>query len=164
MPMHTLTKAEQQERKALIVKARRDRTPWDAIAATWDITPQRAHQIYRAALDEFPAVQVAEHREEETGLIDRAIVNLLAIAEDDSPTASQRTRVEAWSAIRGWCEHKARLLGLNAPVRREVTVLSESVVDQALAEVAAEHARKAAELEALDKRAEQELVELGVEV
>lgn len=153
MPMHTLTKEQQQDRKARIIASRRAREPWDAIAATWDITPQRAHQIYRAALDEFPAVQVAEHREEEAGLIDRAIANLLAIAEDDSPTASARTRVEAWSAIRGWCEHKARLLGLNAPVRKEISVLSESVVDKALAQASADHAAKVAELEALENRA-----------
>ena len=153
MPMHTLTKEEQQLRKAAIVASRRSREPWDAIALTWDISPQRAHQIYRAALDEFPAVQVAEHREEEAGLIDRAIANLLAIAEDTDPNASARTRVEAWSAIRGWCEHKARLLGLNAPARKEVTVLTESLVDQALAKAAEDHAAKVRELEALEQRA-----------
>jgi hypothetical protein len=151
MPMHTLTKEEQQHRKAAIVQARRAREPWDAIGATWDITPQRAHQIYRAALDEFPAVQVAEHREEEASLADQAISRLMAIADD--PDVSARTRVEAWSSIRGWCQHKAALLGLNSPTRREVTVLSESTVDLALAKAAADHAAKVAELEALEDRA-----------
>lgn len=151
MPMHTLTKEEQQNRKAAIVQARRAREPWDAIAATWDISPQRAHQIYRAALDEFPAVQVAEHREEEAGLADQAISRLMAIADD--PDVSARTRVEAWSSIRGWCQHKAALLGLNSPTRREISVVTEDAVDAALRLVAEQHAEKARELQALEDRA-----------
>lgn len=162
MPRTTLTPEETELRKRAIVAARRAREPFDAIGATHGITAQRANQIYWAALKEIPNQDVVQHRAEESELIDRATSALLAIAED--PDVSARSRIEAWSAVRGWCEHKARLLGLNAPVRREVTVLSESVVDQALAEVAAEHARKAAELEALDKRAEAALVELGAEV
>jgi len=160
--MHTLTKEEQQLRKAAIIAARRAREPWDAIGAVHDITPQRAHQIYKAALAEFPAVQVAEHREEEASLADQAIARLMAIADD--PDVSARTRVEAWSSIRGWCQHKAALLGLNSPIRREVTVLSESVVDKALIELEREHAEKARQLAELDRLAEAALVELSPDV
>lgn len=162
MPMHTLTKEQQQHRKAAIVAARRAREPWDAIGAVHDITPQRAHQIYKAALDEFPAVQVAEHREEEVGLADQAISRLMGIAED--PDVSARTRIEAWVATRGWCEHKAKLLALYAPQRREITVLTEDAVDAALRKVAEDHDAKVRELAELEQRAIDSAAALMAEV
>lgn len=163
MPAHTLTREESAQRKAQIVAMRRKRMPFDAIAAHFDISAPRAHELYWQAVREVPNQQVAEHRAEESDLIDRAVNNLLSIAESDEDV-SPRTRVEAWSAIRGWCEHKARLLGLNAPTRKEVTVLTEDAVDAALRKLEEEHAEKARQLAALDQRAEAALVELGAEV
>jgi hypothetical protein len=64
-------------------------------------------------------------------LTDDAIHALLVIAADK--TVSPRTRVEAWTAIRGWAEHKARILGLNAAVKVEVT----DAVDAEIAALAA---------------------------
>lgn len=151
MPTHTLTKDEQQERKRRIIELRGERQTWDQIATAFDITPQRAHQLYQAALKERPNPLVDEHRAEEAALIDRAVNRLLQIAEVDD--VSPRTRVEAWNAIKGWCEHKARLLGLNAPARKEITVLTEDAVDQALRALEEQHKAKAAELEALEQRA-----------
>lgn len=150
------------KRKAAIVAARRAREPFDAIAATWGISAPRAHAIYWEAMREIPNQQVAEHREEQRDLADKAVNALLAIAED--PDVSARTRVEAWSAIRGWCEHQAKLLALYAPMRKEITVLTEDAVDAALREVAEQHAARTRELEALDQRASTELVKLGVDV
>lgn len=152
MPAHTLTREESAARKAQIVAMRRERIPFDAIAQRFDISAPRAHELYWQAVREVPVAQVSEHRAEETDLIDRAVNRLLLIAESDEDV-SPRTRVEAWNSIRGWCEHKARLLGLNAPARKEVTVLTDTLVDQALAKAAADHAAKVAELEALENRA-----------
>jgi hypothetical protein len=146
-----LTPEQEALRKASIVAARRGRETFDSIGATHRITAQRAHQIYWAAMAEIPNQDVSQHREEQRDLADKAISALLAIAED--PDVSARTRVEAWSSIKGWCEHQAKLLALYAPIRKEVTVLSESVVDQALAKAAADHAAKVAELEVLENRA-----------
>lgn len=146
-----LTPEQTATRKAAIVAARRSREPFDAIGATWGIGAVRAHQIYWEAMGEIPNSQVSQHREEQRDLADKAISALLAIAED--PDVSARTRVEAWSSIKGWCEHQAKLLALYAPVRREITVLSESVVDKALAQASADHAARVAELEALEDRA-----------
>lgn len=159
MPRNHLTPEQTEQRKRAIVAARRAREPFDAIGATHGITPQRANQIYWAALREIPNQQVAEHREEQRDLADKAINALLAIAED--PDVSARTRVEAWSSVRGWCEHQAKLLALYAPVRKEITVLTEDAVDAALRKVEEEHAEKARQLAALDQRAEAALVELG---
>lgn len=147
------------KRKAAIVAARRAREPFDSIAATWGISAPRAHQIYWEAMREIPNQQVAEHREEQRDLADKAINALLAIAED--PDVSARTRVEAWSAIRGWCEHQAKLLALYAPVRKEITVLTEDTVDSAIRELEKEHAEKARQLADLEQRADQALLELA---
>jgi hypothetical protein len=56
-----------------------------------------------------------------TELIDRAVNSLMGIATNN--TTSTRTRVEAWSAIRGWAERKARLLGLDSPTKHAVLTL-----------------------------------------
>src|SRR4051794_17563458 len=101
-------------REARIVGMRRSRMTWDAIGAAERISAQRAGQIYRQALARNPlsVVQIDEHRMEEVELADTAVQNLLGIATDER--TPMRTRVEAWSVVRGWAEHKARLLGLNA--------------------------------------------------
>ena len=69
----------------------------------------------------YGAQNVDEHRAEELGLIDTAVTDLMGIATDS--TTSARTRVEAWSAIRGWAERKARLLGLDSPTKHAVLTL-----------------------------------------
>lgn len=151
MANYKYTPEENAERKRRIVAMRRTRIPFDAIGADLGITASRVHQLYWEAMAEIPNQDVTQHREEQRDLADKAISALLAIAE--GPDVSARTRVEAWSSIKGWCEHQAKLLALYAPIRKEVTVLSESVVDQALAKAAADHAAKVAELEALENRA-----------
>lgn len=127
------TSIDAAERRAEVVKLRRQRLTFDAIGKQLGITAQRAFQIYRAALAAVPAQQVDEHRAEELGLIDDAIRDLLDIALDhDRP----RTAVEAWGQIRGWAERKAKLLGLDAPTRHEVVTLD--VIDAEIARLTAE--------------------------
>lgn len=159
MTRNKLTPEQVAQRKKAIVEARRAREPFDAIGAVHGITPQRAHQIYWEALAETPNTQVVQDRQEQRELADRAINRLLAIAED--PDVSHRTAVEAWSSIRGWAEHLAKLLATYAPIRKEVTVLTEDAVDAALRKLEEEHAEKARELAALEKRADQALLELA---
>jgi hypothetical protein len=162
MANYKYTPEENAERQRRIVAMRRTRMPFDAIGADLGISASRAHQLYWEAMREIPNQDVTQHREEQRDLADKAISALLAIAED--PDVSPRTRVEAWSSVRGWCEHQAKLLALYAPVRKEVTVLTEDAVDAALRKLEEEHAEKARQLAALDQRAEAALVELGAEV
>src|ERR1035441_3982933 len=107
------------ERRAEVVRLRRSRLRFDEIGQTLGVTKERAWKIYQEALaalhapDALPAIpaqDVEEHRAEELMLIDDAIRGLLPIARDRQHT---RTAVEAWSAIRGWAERKAKLLGLD---------------------------------------------------
>jgi hypothetical protein len=100
---------------------RRARLTFAQIGDRLGISQQRAGQIYRAALSDIPAQQVDEHRAEELELIDTAVNRLMSIAAD--PETSPRTRVEAWSAIRGWSERKSKLLGLDSPSKHEVITL-----------------------------------------
>lgn len=146
-----LTPEELAQRKKAIVAARRDHESFDSIGATHGISAARAHQVFWAALSEIPGQEVGQYRQEQVDLVDRAVHRLMMIAEDDD--VSPRSRIEAWSAIRGWAEHLARLMGLNSPTRREISVLSESVVDAALAKAAEDHAAKVRELETLEQRA-----------
>lgn len=110
---------EQAERVKLIVELRRKRVPIQEIADMLGVTPGRISQLYSQALRDIPAPAVAEHRAEEIALSDDATRALLVLAADRD--VSPRTRIEAWTSARGWAEHKARLLGLNAPVKLEVS-------------------------------------------
>lgn len=87
------------------------------------VSGPQCHRIYQEALAKNPltAIQVDEHRLEETELIDAASRSLLGIALDR--TVSPRTRVEAWNSVRSWAERKAKLLGLDAPTQVQVTTI-----------------------------------------
>src|ERR1700752_1383914 len=123
------------ERRALVVKLRRDRVPFAEIGEKHlgGVSAQRAHQIYRDALDSIPAQQVDEHRAEDLDLIDRATGELLDIAFD--PSVSPRTRVEAFSALRGWSERRAKLVGYDAPTQVQAEVLQGTPADIELREL-----------------------------
>jgi Homeodomain-like domain-containing protein len=110
-------------RRARVVELRRDRWTWDAIGDDLGVSRQRVRQIYDEALNEVTAAQVTEHRHEEGELVDRAVRELLCIAED--PDVSPRTRVEAWNSIRGWSEYRSKLYGLFAPSKSSVEVLTK---------------------------------------
>jgi hypothetical protein len=116
---------------------RRARLTFAQIGDRLGISQQRAGQIYRAALSDIPAQQVDEHRAEELELIDTAVNRLMSIAAD--PETSPRTRVEAWSAIRGWSERKSKLLGLDSPSKHEVITLDaiNAEIEKLAAELAA---------------------------
>jgi hypothetical protein len=107
------------------------------IAKELGICEQRVSQIFQVARDRLPAARLADMRAEEAELCDRAIAGLLVIATTGK---SEHARVEAWRAIIFASESKRKLFGADAPMRREVTVLTESVVDAALRKVNEEHA------------------------
>jgi predicted transcriptional regulator len=126
--------ADSAERARLIVDLRRRRVPLSEIADQLGITPARVSQIYTQTLREIPAQSVAEHRAEEVQLADDAAAALMVIARDDG--ISPRTRVEAWNSLRGWSEHKSRILGINAPVKLEVDHSVDADIERFVAELA----------------------------
>ena len=118
------------ERRARVITLRRNRVSFEDIGRALGISKQRAHQIYVRALAEIPAGEISEHRAEELTLIDDAIRDLLRLARDH---ARPRTTVEAWNAIRGWSERKAKLLGLDAPSRKAIEVITSDVIEAEIA-------------------------------
>ena len=128
MPSHPDTAT----RKARIVGLRRARASWRDIADDLGLSIARVRALYAEALVEAPVAEVDEHRAEELVLYDDAVSELLGIARDVEVSA--RTRVEAWTSIRGWAERKARLLGLDAPTQ----VVTLDAVDAEIARLSAE--------------------------
>lgn len=127
-------KAEEQARlKRDVVALRRQSLSWADIGPRIGKSPQRAHQLWQAALLEVPAQDVVEHRAEEVQLAQDAIADLMRIAKDTS--VAERARVEAWNSICRWSEHRARMQGTNAPTRSVQTVITEDVVDARIAEL-----------------------------
>ena len=120
-------------REARIIELRRQRLHWDEIGAAVGVSASVACRDWQAAMARHPLSRTTleDYRAEETELIDQAVRALMAIARDDSvmpngrARVSERTRVEAWAAIRGWAERKARLLGLDAPAKYNVTTLGQ---------------------------------------
>lgn len=125
------------ERMARIVGLRRARASWRDIADELGLSIARVRELYARALVEAPVAEVDEHRAEELVLYDDAVAELLTIARDAAVSA--RTRVEAWTSIRGWAERKARLLGLDAPTQ----VVTLDAVDAEIARLSAELERAA---------------------
>lgn len=129
-------------RRASIVRMRAERRTFADIGARLGISAQQAHRLYEDQLQREPVQALAEHRAEELALIDAAVRDLLGIATDR--TQSARSRIEAWSVIRSWAERRAKLCGLDAPVRQRIEVVTTDVVEQAIRELEAEIAEGAA--------------------
>jgi hypothetical protein len=134
-PSRSCQRVTAAETRARVIALRRRRATFDDIGRALGITKQRAHQIYVQALAEIPAAELAEHRAEELALIDDAIHDLMPIARDHDRPGSA---VDAWNAIRGWADRKARLLGLDAPARHRVDVITEDMVAAEIARLEAQ--------------------------
>lgn len=128
-----LAALEAAKRRAQVVALRRERLTFAQIGERMGFSTQRAHELYQRAIAEAPVRQVDEHRAEEVELIDTAIRDLLLVAGDHS---DPRSSVAAWNAIRGWAERKAKLLGLDAPLK--VQALTLDVIDAEIARLEAE--------------------------
>lgn len=147
MPISLEKREEIAERRARVVEMRRSAMQFAEIAEVLGVTKQRAHQIYLKALEEIPAQQVELHRAEAVELATIAIDDLLAIARDHK---QPRTSVEAWSAIRGWAERLARVLGTDATMKVEATVTAAPETPDIVRLVEIAKAQAAAAQEQLD--------------
>lgn len=140
-----MARAVDAQREARVLEMRAQRMSYRAIGAELGVSPPRVHQIFAAARDRIPAQRLADLRDDERELADRAIHDLLGIAEN--PQVSPRTRCEAWGQIRGWSESLRKLYGVDAPTKREITVISDDAISNAIkglnAEVAALDAQAA---------------------
>lgn len=134
----TLRRIKVAERQAQVVQWHADGMSFPAIGRELGVTPQRAHQIFKRALEKLPAAGLEEHRARHLALTQACIREQLDLARDQQ--VSPRTRIEAYSGVRGYLEREASLLGLNAPVRKEITVLTDDVISAAIERLKADAA------------------------
>lgn len=142
----TMTSEEKIRRASEVVRMRREKMTYEDIgnALNPPLSPSTVCGIYKEALANHPLtqIQIDEHRLEETEFIDVALRNLLKIATSEQldhngrPMVSTRTRVEAWTSMRSWVEHKAKLLGLFAPTQHQVVTLG--AIDEQIIRLEAE--------------------------
>jgi hypothetical protein len=104
---------------AAVAGLRRRRVSFEEIAAHLGVSPAQAGELYSETLESLPDFKAGELRAEELLLADDAMRRLMTIAMGES--TSPRTAVEAWNGVRGWAEHKARLLGLEKTQPRPET-------------------------------------------
>jgi hypothetical protein len=121
------------EREVLIIDLHAQHLPWREIARRVGLSHERCRQIFQAARDRIPGERLSDLRTDHHELAYRAIHDLLQIAEN--PQVSPRTRAEAWNSIRGWSESDRKLFGVDAPTRREITVISDDAVSNAIQEL-----------------------------
>lgn len=142
---------ETAEREDLIIDLHGQHLPWREISRRVGLSHERCRQIFQAARDRIPAERLNDLRVDHHELAYRAIHDLLQMAEN--PQISPRTRAECWNAIRGWSESDRKLYGVDAPTRREITVISDDAISNAITELNRE-------MSALDAQAR----ELGIKV
>lgn len=132
----TRRQAEAIQREAVVIQLIAEGLTFNEVAARFGVTSQRIRQIWARGLKRLPAADLEQHRENHIQLTRTAIRELLVEARN--PNNSPRTRVESWSTIRGYLEREARVLGIDRPTRKEITVITESDVDSAIQQLSAE--------------------------
>jgi hypothetical protein len=125
---------EDQERRAEVMRLKRQGQTFEAIGERLGITKQRAHQLYWDTLRKIPAQEVNEYRAEQAERLDdmlrRAyevlerkhitVSNGKVIYHEDQPLEDDAPTLMAIKTVLAIEEQRARLLGLNTPVVQKV--------------------------------------------
>lgn len=122
-----------QERAARVVRLHRDGYTFRDIGTQLGVSTSRAHQIWDKALRDVPAAEVEPLRAEVAERLDECLRRCLAVLADPMPAVTskgevlpftdQRLVLDAIAEIRKGEEVRARLFGLNAPVRSEIAAV-----------------------------------------
>lgn len=135
-------------RDARIVELRRANWAWADIANEVGLCMSRCHQIFEKYRRDIPNSVAEAYRTEELDLLGRGIADLLTLVSN--PEVSPRTKAELHREIRQHSESRRKLLGLDAPAKREIEVFDASAaearerreLDELVREVAAADALK----------------------
>jgi hypothetical protein len=117
------------ERGAKATELRRSGMSWDAIARTLNFpSPDAASQAFRRYMIEYPKEDVEHARQLECDRLDALQQAIWARCMDSED------KLQTWAMDRALkiSDQRARLLGLNRPVRQEISVLTENTVDDAI--------------------------------
>jgi hypothetical protein len=122
------------QQRTRIVQLRTQNLAWAEIAAEVGLSMSRAHALYQDALTRMPIASIDEHRAQDGAVIEKAIAALMTIATDAK--SGLRHRIDSWLAIERFLDRRARLFGLDAPLKHEVLTISS--LDQQIMELEAE--------------------------
>lgn len=118
-----------RERDAEAVALRRNGMSWDAIARTLGYADSgHAHRAFTNFMANYPKEAVDESRQLELDRLD-AVQQSIWTRCLDSDDKDQHWAIDRFLKI---SDQRARLMGLNKPVRQEISVLSEHTVDDAI--------------------------------
>lgn len=139
------TRVAIRDRDEQAAKLRRAGAGWDQIAQQLGYSSAgHAHDRFMILMKEYPREDIETAREVEADRLDQLQRALW-------PRCLQGDQGAITTALR-IMDQRARLLGLNAAVRKEIMVLTENVVDDALAVATAQHAAMLDQLKALEQR------------
>ena len=116
--------------EARIINLRRDRLAWRDIGAQVGLSHERCRQIFNAAIDRYPAANLAALSAEEDELCDESIHRLRELIAD--PEITHRNIIEAFKTLLMWSEAKRKIHGIDAPLRREVEMIDTTSMDARL--------------------------------
>lgn len=145
-PTTTPAAIARRDRDEQCAKLRRAGLGWDQIASQLGYSSAgHAYDRFMLIMKEYPREDIEAARDLEADRLDqlqRALWPKCLAGDEAAITTALRIM-----------DQRARLLGYNAPVRKEITVLTESVVDKALAQAQADHEAMVAQLRELEARA-----------
>ena len=112
---------------------REEKLTFEEIGARLGVTKQRAYAIWAEALRQCPAPNVQQHRTDATEFADQMIRELLDRARDPQTTPIGLAGIHR--EIRGYEEHRAKLLGTYLPIKREITVIPQDAIEAEIREL-----------------------------
>lgn len=126
---------ERWERDYECVQLRRAEVDWDTIAEKLGYASKgHAHNRFLAFMREYPRDDVETLRDLELDKIERKMRQLEPRCTDGDPRA-----IEVWNKL---SERRSKLMGLDKPERREITVLTDDVVQKSIRESEAAYSAK----------------------
>ncbi|MEV0382868.1 hypothetical protein [Nonomuraea sp. NPDC050643] len=125
---------EDQQRRTKVMRLRRQGQSFEAIGDQLGISKQRAHQLYWDTLKKIPAQEVAEYRVEQAERLDEmlrrayevlgrkhiTVSNGRVIYHEDVPLEDDAPRLMAIKTVLAIEERRAKLLGLDTPVKQQI--------------------------------------------
>jgi hypothetical protein len=132
---------ERWERDYQCVQMRRAEVDWDTIVERLGYSSTgHAHNRFVAFMRAYPRDDVETMRDLELQRIEKTAMALEPRIAAGGPDAVRAA--EVWNKL---SERRSKLMGLDKPERKEITVLTEDVVDKAIREAQEEMERKAKE-------------------
>lgn len=148
-PRKRFTMAQMEEQKRLALQMKIQGKSYRHIAETFGVSVATACARVKAAMEEQPSPDVETFRKLEDSQLDRLTEEMMSIL--DNPATNSETRMKAVDRLVRLQERRAKLHGLDAPTRADVTITEQTETERELAELfAAQDAKNRAAREAIE--------------